>query len=411
MIQIATNMLKMLGPSIAMIAMIRTRKRAHDKDKLTVAVVGTGRWAQMAHIPGWQRDPRVEVVALADSDPDALAQAAGQSGVRRVTADYRELLADPGIDVIDVVTGNRPHFQISWDALEAGKHVLCEKPVHPDYRQTRAVADLAASKGLKTKLGFTFRYAPAIRYARELIDSGFVGEPYIFNGYEQNSQWLDPATPLRQVDPDADPGEIAVSSIEGYGAPIIDIMHWWLGAPLRSVVGAMRNFVPERMIRDTGRMTRVNIDDGDMWIGEFASGALASIQSSYVTVGNYPGIEARIYGSEGRRAAHLRDRIRASRRARGRGQAGGPEPAGRKWHRPAGGELGPRPAGRAPRPGRYQARGSGRGHRPRHEVQQGLPPGLGDGRGGGPRVKPAARPRTWYHADPDRTCAGAEGAQ
>jgi predicted dehydrogenase len=84
-------------------------------------------------------------------------------------------------------------------------------------------------------------------------------------------------------------------------------MHWWLASPLQSVVGTMRNFVPVRMVRDTGQMTRANIDDGDMWIAEFASGALASIQSSYVTVGNYPGIEARIYGSEGAIVVRLVD--------------------------------------------------------------------------------------------------------
>jgi predicted dehydrogenase len=270
-----------------------------NEGRLRVAVVGAGSWAQRAHIPGWQRDPRVEVVALSDVAAEPLAVAAEKFGVARTTQDYRELLADPGIDVIDVVTGNSPHFQISWDALQAGKHVLCEKPVHNDYRETRRAADLAKSKGLKTKLGFTFRYAPAVLYAKELIDQGFIGEPYIFNGYEQNSQWLDPSTPLRQMPPDKPQDVISVSSIEGYGAPIIDIMHWWLGAPMTSVVGTMRNFVPSRVIRDTGQMTRVNIDDGDMWIAEFGSGAIASIQSSYVTVGNYPGIEARIYGSEG----------------------------------------------------------------------------------------------------------------
>src|SRR5260370_7528899 len=76
-------------------------------------------------------------------------------------------------------------------------------------------------------------------------------------------------------------------------------MQWGGGGRVGAVVGNMGNFVEVRMGRESGEMTRVNIDDGDMWIAEFCSGALASIQSSYVTVGNYPGIEARIYGSEG----------------------------------------------------------------------------------------------------------------
>ena len=214
--------------------------------------------------------------------------------------DYREVLDDPTIDVIDVAAGNDAHFEVSWASLEAGKHVLCEKPVHHDARETSRAAALAAAKGLKTKLGFTFRYAPAIQYAKDLIDQGFVGTPYVFNGYEQNSQWIDPSTPLRQAEqtPTGD-SEIAVSSIEGYGAPIIDIMHWWADSQITNVVGTMRNFVPERVLRSTGKMERMNIDDGDMWICEFEDDVIASIQSSYVTVGNYPGIEARLYGSEG----------------------------------------------------------------------------------------------------------------
>jgi predicted dehydrogenase len=268
--------------------------------ELRVAVIGAGRWSERAHIPGWQRDPRVEVAAVVDIDAEAAGRVAKEFGIARVATDYHEVLDDPAIDVIDVATGNEAHFGVSWDALEAGKHVLCEKPVHRDARQTRRAAELAAARGLKTKLGFTFRYAPAIMYAKDLIDQGFVGQPYVFNGYEQNSQWIDPATPLRQAEAaEPDGAEITVSSIEGYGAPIIDIMHWWVGRPLTSVVGTMRNFVPVRMVRAAGRMQRMNIDDADMWLCEFDTDVMASIQSSYVTVGNYPGIEARIYGSEG----------------------------------------------------------------------------------------------------------------
>jgi predicted dehydrogenase len=268
--------------------------------ELRVAVVGAGRWSQRAHIPGWQRDPRVEVAAIVDVDATVVGRVAEEFGIERRATDYREILDDPSIDVIDVATGNEAHFQISWDALDAGKHVLCEKPVHHDARETKRAADLARSKGLKTKLGFTFRFAPAVMYAKDLLDQGFVGEPYVFNGYEQNSQWIDPSTPLRQAEgAPPDGAEITVSSIEGYGAPIIDIMHWWVDRPLTNVVGTMRNFVPERVVRSTGRMQRMNIDDGDMWICEFDTNVMASIQSSYVTVGNYPGIEARLYGSEG----------------------------------------------------------------------------------------------------------------
>jgi predicted dehydrogenase len=267
--------------------------------ELRVGVVGTGRWAVRSHIPGWQRDERCAVVGVADQSLDAAKAAGEEFGIAKVASDWHELVEDPDIDVIDVVTSDTGHFEISMAALAAGKHVLCEKPVHHDYREVIRASELAESKGLKTKLGFTFRYAPATMYAAELIKQGFIGQPFMLNAFEQNSQWLDPSTPLRQHNETDDPDFLQVASIEGYGAPVIDIMHWWMGTGLESVVGTMRNFVPERVVRETGIKTRVNIDDGDMFIAEFAGGGLASVQSSFVTVGNYPGIEVRLYGSEG----------------------------------------------------------------------------------------------------------------
>ncbi len=220
------------------------------------------------------------------------------------TADYRELLERDDIDVIDVVTRDSEHFAINMAALQAGKHVLSEKPVAHDYRDVRRAAELARSSGLKTKVGLTFRYSPAVRYLKDLVARGDLGTPYIYNAYEQNSQWLNPQTPLRSSER-ANDGPIKVASLEGYGAPVIDIGHWLMDSELTAVVGVLRNFVPERMIAATGLMTRTNIDDGDIFIGEFASGAICSVQSSFVTVGNYPGIEVRVYGSEGAAIARL----------------------------------------------------------------------------------------------------------
>jgi len=255
-------------------------------------------------LPGWARDSRCDLVAVCDREIDRARSAADKFGAPVVTADYRDLLGRDDIDIIDVVTRDSEHFEINVAAIEAGQHVLSEKPVAHDFTDVRRVADLAAARGLKTKVGFTFRYSPAVRYLKHLIDSGSLGTPFIYNAYEQNSQWLNPATPLRSGER-AGNRPLQVASLEGYGAPVIDIAHWFMGADLTAVVGVMRNFVPERMIAETGAMARVNIDDGDIFIGEFASGAICSVQSSFVTVGNYPGIEVRVYGSEGAAIARL----------------------------------------------------------------------------------------------------------
>lgn len=274
-------------------------------DVLRVGVIGAGRWAASAHLPGFTRSPLCEVAAICDLDRELAERRAEEFSVPGVYADYREMLLHEDIDVVDVCTRGGPddpdnHERLTFAALEAGRHCLCEKPVAHDYRRTWEAHRLAESKGLKTKVGFTFRYAPAMMYMRELIEGGFIGEPFIFNGFEQNSQFISPDVPVTKRDliPETESDEIEVSSLEGYGAPIIDLSLWFMDSELRRVVGTMRNFVPYRTDYDGSRV-RTNIDDGDIYLGEYASGALCSIQSSYVTVGNYPGLEARAYGSEG----------------------------------------------------------------------------------------------------------------
>lgn len=279
--------------------------------KLKVGVIGAGRWSASAHLPGFTRSPLSEVAVICDFDKDLAEKRAREFGIPCVETDAARVLERDDLDVIDIVTRG-DHQDLVFKALDAGKHVLVEKPVCHDFRDVLRAQSIAEAKGLKTKVGLTFRYAPAVMYMFDLIRQGFIGTPYIFNGYEQNSQWLDPDNPMdKRIHKKKPEGEkvwgkdtsrqgITVSSLEGYGAPTIDIGLECVGSPLKQVVGILSNMVPmrRRTNLDTER-ERINIDDADMFMAETDSGALFSMQSSYVTVGNYPGIEARVFGSEG----------------------------------------------------------------------------------------------------------------
>ena len=110
---------------------------------LRIGVLGAGNWARRAHIPGWQRDGRAHVAVVCDVEPERARELATRFDVPEATDDWQALVARPDIDVIDVVTPSHTHFELAWAALEAGKHVLCEKPVAYDFRETLRAAELA----------------------------------------------------------------------------------------------------------------------------------------------------------------------------------------------------------------------------------------------------------------------------
>lgn len=272
--------------------------------RLGVGIIGAHAWAEKAHLPGYAAYGRARLVAVCDIERDRAQSMAEQFGAERFYTDHRDLLADPDVQMVDVCTPSHTHLPLSLDAIAAGKHVLSEKPLASDAADAFAAARAARERGVRTKLGFTFRYSPAIRQLREWIADGTLGEIFHIHGFEQNSQFLDPDFPLRQVAPDQPRDRLTPASIVGYGSHLVDLMRW-CGGEFGAVSGSLHNFIPERVVRGEAGRRRILIDDGAVAIVEFASGAQGLLQTSYVAIGNYPGVELRVYGSKGAAIARL----------------------------------------------------------------------------------------------------------
>ncbi len=269
-----------------------------EQQKIRVGILGTGKWTLNAHLPAFARCNNTQVIAICGHDPKRTQEVANRFDIQYAFTDHHDLLECPDIDMIDITTSTSRHYSIALDALEIGKPILCEKPLAMTYKEARILAEKANKNRVHTKMGYIFRHSPVFLRMKELIEEGFIGDPYIFNGYEQNSQFIDPMTPFRW-NPSDNPNKIIAGSLEEYGSHLIDFALWLMG-DLKNVVGLMKNHIPNRKIRDRGnKIMPINIDDGTIFMGEFHNNAQATFQSSFVAIGGYPGAEVRIYGSKG----------------------------------------------------------------------------------------------------------------
>ncbi len=275
-----------------------------SQKRLGVGVLGAHAWAEKAHLPGYAAYDRARLVAICDVIPERARAMAQMFGIEKIYSEARDLINDPDVEMVDVCTPTETHLPLSLAVIEAGKHVLCEKPLAHDAKDAFMAARAADAKGVRTKLGFTFRYSPAIRQIHAWIQDGTLGEIFHVHGLEQNSQFLDPNFPLRQVSSDANWNELIPSSIVGYGSHLLDLVRWCVGE-FRSVASSMKNFIPQRVVRGFDGLQKIQVEDGTVALAEFASGAHGILQTSYIAVGNYPGVELRVYGSKGAAVARL----------------------------------------------------------------------------------------------------------
>jgi predicted dehydrogenase len=213
-----------------------------ERPLLRSAVVGTG-FVGPFHVDAVRRGGYAEVVALVGSDEGRTRARAAELGVERGTADLESILQDATIDVIHVCTPNRTHVAIATAVLEAGKHLVLEKPAALDLASARGVADLARRTGRHALVALTYRGYPMVRRARALVRAGEAGDiRLIHGGYIQD--WLASATDYNwRLEPETGGQSRAVADI---GTHWFDTAEFISGLRVEAVFADLATFIPRR---------------------------------------------------------------------------------------------------------------------------------------------------------------------
>ena len=214
-----------------------------------VGIIGCGGIANGKHMPALKAVPGVEMVAFCDLIIERAEEAAAKYGVpgAKVYTDYKELIADPEIEVVHVLTPNRSHADLSIDAMKAGKHVMCEKPMAKTAEDAKRMLDCARETGKKLTIGYQHRQKPSARYAKEYIETGALGEIDYANCYALRRR----GTPNWGV---------FLNEYEQGGGPIIDIATHSLDLTLY----LMNNYEPAMVLGKTHKGLN-HPEAGNIW--------------------------------------------------------------------------------------------------------------------------------------------------
>jgi predicted dehydrogenase len=156
--------------------------------KFKTALFGTG-FVGRVHLEGIRRLGYVELYAIGEPQIDKAKQLADEFGVERTEADYHRILADPAVDAVHICTPNALHFPIAKDALLAGKHVICEKPLATSIAQAQELVNIAKEKKLRNCTSHNLRFYPMVQHMRRMVEAGDLGEIMVLQGtYSQD--WL-----------------------------------------------------------------------------------------------------------------------------------------------------------------------------------------------------------------------------
>ncbi|GGO84383.1 1-carboxy-3-chloro-3,4-dihydroxycyclo hexa-1,5-diene dehydrogenase [Marinobacterium nitratireducens] len=266
-----------------------------------IGIIGTGFMGQ-SHALAYRAaagiypdslNPVLKVVA--DINEDALERARVQYGFERGTTDWKALVADPEVGIVSITTPNTLHREQALAAIAAGKHVHCEKPIAPSAADAREMMEAAEAAGVMTQVGYNYLKNPLLKLARQMVESGELGEITSFRGIHAEDYMADPQLPYSwRFDPAGGAGVLA-----DLGSHIVGMARFLLG-PISDLNADLETVIKERPIAPGSSETRaVQLDDIARLTVQFARGCKGSIEASWVATGRKMQLGFELVGSKG----------------------------------------------------------------------------------------------------------------
>ena len=238
----------------------------------------------------------INIVGVATTRPETAEKAAREIGCEVWTANYQELLARDDIDLIDCCVPNQKHEEIILAAAAAGKHIYCEKPLAMTVAEGQRIVEAVERAGVKNQMTFNFRFFPAIIRARQLVESGFLGNLFSFRGRYYRSSYIDPGKPLSwRLSKEASGG----GALFDLGSHILDVIYYLLG-DFGSVQATLETLIKERPVAaGAAEKGPVDVDDIALMHLRLASGALGLVEISRMGTGTTNDLQIEIFGDQG----------------------------------------------------------------------------------------------------------------
>ncbi len=275
---------------------------ASQAKEIGIGLLGYG-FMGKAHTNAFKKIPYIywpppalpKLVNICGSREEGVREAATRYGYARYTTDWKELVNDSNVDLFDNIGPNNLHAEPCIAAAKAGKHILCEKPLARTAEEAKRMWDAVKGKSIKHMCGFNYRFVPAIRLAKEMIEAGEIGTIYHYRASYKQEWIMDEDFPQVWRLSKEVSGSGALGDL---GAHIIDLARFLVGEP-DTLTATTRTFITERPAPDGKGKVKVDVDDAFEAVVQFRNGAIGTLEASRFCAGRKNNMTFEINGSKG----------------------------------------------------------------------------------------------------------------